>query len=74
ERDIEMQKEEHKAFLKIKRRDVECRERELAIQDYRQRQEDMRFYMQPYDHLSGVVLNHMEALTAEIKAKYNLPY
>ncbi|GJV63533.1 RNA-directed DNA polymerase, eukaryota, reverse transcriptase zinc-binding domain protein [Tanacetum coccineum] len=46
---------------------------ERAI-EYIQRQEDMRFYMQPYDHLTGDALNHMEALRAEIKAKYNLPY
>ncbi|GKA01442.1 hypothetical protein Tco_0674107 [Tanacetum coccineum] len=32
---IEMQKEEHKAFLEIKMREVECRKRELAIQEYR---------------------------------------
>ncbi|GJW88097.1 hypothetical protein Tco_0163437 [Tanacetum coccineum] len=42
ERAIEMQKEERKAFLEIKRREVECRERELANQEYRQRQEDIR--------------------------------
>ncbi|GJW37235.1 hypothetical protein Tco_0060155 [Tanacetum coccineum] len=55
-------------------REVECRERELAMQEYRQRQEDIRFYMQPYDHLTGDALTHMEALRAEIKAKWNLPY
>ncbi|GKB66917.1 hypothetical protein Tco_0928329 [Tanacetum coccineum] len=71
---IEMQKEEHKDFLEIKRWEVECHERELAIQEYRQRQEDMRFYMQSYDHLTGDALNHMEPLRAEIKVKYNLSY
>nr|GFB61150.1 hypothetical protein [Tanacetum cinerariifolium] len=63
-RAIEMQKEERKAFLEIKKRNMECRERELTIQEYRHRQEDMRFYMQPYDHLTGDALNHMEALKA----------
>ncbi|GJY23083.1 hypothetical protein Tco_0396741 [Tanacetum coccineum] len=42
---IEMKKEECLAFLEIKRREVECHEQELAMQGYRQRQEDIRFYM-----------------------------
>ncbi|GKF21666.1 hypothetical protein Tco_0070304 [Tanacetum coccineum] len=42
ERAIEMQKEKRKAFLEIKRREVECREQELANQEYRQCQEDIR--------------------------------
>ncbi|GJR69226.1 hypothetical protein Tco_0015291 [Tanacetum coccineum] len=74
ERGIKMQKEECKAFLEIKRREVICHERELANQEYRKRQEDIRFYLQLYDHLNGDVQTAMEALRAEIKAKYNLPY
>ncbi|GJV34025.1 hypothetical protein Tco_1394425 [Tanacetum coccineum] len=69
-----IKKEERVAYTEIKRREVECRERELEMQAYRQCQEDMRFYMQPYDHLTGDQLAHMKALRAEIKAKYNLPY
>ncbi|GJY61195.1 hypothetical protein Tco_0461852 [Tanacetum coccineum] len=42
QRAIKMQKEERKAFLDIKKREMECRERELANQEYRQRQEDIR--------------------------------
>ncbi|GKE24455.1 hypothetical protein Tco_1435967 [Tanacetum coccineum] len=42
--------------------------------EYRQHQEDIRFYLQPYDHLIGYARTAMEALRAEIKAKYNLPY
>ncbi|GJR93029.1 hypothetical protein Tco_0265203 [Tanacetum coccineum] len=57
----------------LARREMECRERELTMQEYRQRQEDIRFYMQPYDHLTGDALNHIEALRA-IKARWNLPY
>ncbi|GKE33792.1 hypothetical protein Tco_1453114, partial [Tanacetum coccineum] len=38
------EKEERLAFLEIKLREVECRERELANQEYRQRREDIRFY------------------------------
>ncbi|GKE41419.1 hypothetical protein Tco_1468703 [Tanacetum coccineum] len=68
-RAIEMKNEERLAFLEIKRRDVECHERELTMQEYRQRQEDIRFYMHPYNHLTKDALNHMEALRAEIKAK-----
>ncbi|GKC75175.1 hypothetical protein Tco_1125949 [Tanacetum coccineum] len=74
ERAIEMQKEECLAVLEIKMREVECRERELTNQEYRQRQEDIRFYLQPYDHLIGDARTTMEAPRAEIKAKYNLPY
>nr|GEW98047.1 hypothetical protein [Tanacetum cinerariifolium] len=69
ERATEMKKEEHLAFLEIKRKEVKCRERELVMQEYRQRQEDIRFYMQPYDHLTGNALAHMKALRAEIKAR-----
>ncbi|GJT67041.1 RNA-directed DNA polymerase, eukaryota, reverse transcriptase zinc-binding domain protein [Tanacetum coccineum] len=43
-------------------------------EEYKQRQEDIRFYMEPYDHLTGDALIHMEALRAEIKAKWNLPF
>ncbi|GJZ28354.1 hypothetical protein Tco_0573001, partial [Tanacetum coccineum] len=71
---IAMKKEERAAYMEIKMREVECRERELEMQAYRQRQEDLEFYIQPYDHLTGEQLAHMEAMRAEIKAKYNLPY
>nr|GEV67671.1 ribonuclease 3-like protein 3 [Tanacetum cinerariifolium] len=54
ERAIEMKKEECLAFLEIKRREVECRERELAMQEYQQHQKDIMFYMQPCDHLTGI--------------------
>ncbi|GJS46764.1 hypothetical protein Tco_0596885 [Tanacetum coccineum] len=54
------------AFLEIKRREVECREREI-------KQQDMRFYLQPYDHLTGDKRNAMEEMRAKIKANYNLP-
>ncbi|GKA39367.1 ribonuclease H-like domain-containing protein [Tanacetum coccineum] len=40
------EKEQRDAILEIKRREVECRERELANEEYRQRQEDIRFYLQ----------------------------
>nr|GEU94052.1 hypothetical protein [Tanacetum cinerariifolium] len=68
------EKEQRDSFVKIKRREVEWRERELAAQEYRQRQEDVRFYLQPYDHLTGEQRMAMKEARAEIKAKYNLPY
>ncbi|GKD12647.1 hypothetical protein Tco_1197054 [Tanacetum coccineum] len=71
---IEMKKEECLAFLEIKRREVECREQELAMLGYRQRQKDITFYMQSYDHLTGDALTHMEALRAEIKARMHLDW
>nr|GEZ83052.1 hypothetical protein [Tanacetum cinerariifolium] len=42
------EKQERLAFLEIKRREVECGERELE-------QQDMRFYLQSYDHLVGTI-------------------
>ncbi|GKE53726.1 hypothetical protein Tco_1488882 [Tanacetum coccineum] len=68
ERAIGLKKVERLAFLEIKMSEVELRERELAMQEYRQRHEDKMFYMQPYDHLTGDALNRMEALRAKIKA------
>ncbi|GJV53545.1 hypothetical protein Tco_1449286 [Tanacetum coccineum] len=67
-------KEERLAFLEIKRREVECRERHARNQKYRQRQDDIRFYLQPYDFLTGDARLAMEELRAEINAKYDLPY
>ncbi|GJX67179.1 hypothetical protein Tco_0302906 [Tanacetum coccineum] len=61
------EKEERLAFLDIKRREVECRERELE-------QQDMRFYLQPYDHLTGDQRKAMYEIRAKIKANYNLQY
>ncbi|GJV65314.1 hypothetical protein Tco_1476142 [Tanacetum coccineum] len=68
------EKEEHLAFIKIKRREVECREREVAAQEYRARQEDIRFYLPPYGHLTGDHRMAMDEARATIKAKYNLQY
>ncbi|GKF16030.1 hypothetical protein Tco_0057492, partial [Tanacetum coccineum] len=71
---VAMKKEERAAYMEIKKWEVDLRERELEMQAYRQRQEDMRFYMQPYDHLTRAQLAHMEEMRAKIKVKYNLPY
>nr|GFD28888.1 hypothetical protein [Tanacetum cinerariifolium] len=35
-------------------------------------QQDTRFYLQPYDHLTGDQRNAMEEIRAKIKVKYNL--
>nr|GEY44780.1 hypothetical protein [Tanacetum cinerariifolium] len=59
------EKEERLAFLDIKRREVECREREIE-------QQDMRFYLQPYDHLTGDQRKTMDEIKAKIKTKHNL--
>ncbi|GJV15587.1 hypothetical protein Tco_1360910 [Tanacetum coccineum] len=74
ERAIEIQKEERLSFLEIKRREVECREREIANRELRQRHEDISFYLQSYDHLVGDARTAMESLRAEIKANNSLPY
>ncbi|GKD69983.1 gamma-glutamyltranspeptidase 1 [Tanacetum coccineum] len=52
-------KEERLAFLDIKRREVECREREHE-------QQDMRFYLQPCDHLTGDQRKEMDEIRAKI--------
>ncbi|GKF03478.1 hypothetical protein Tco_0030401 [Tanacetum coccineum] len=44
------------------------------LMEYRQRQEDIRFYLQSYDHLTGEQRMAMEELRVEIKANYDLPY
>nr|GEU42032.1 hypothetical protein [Tanacetum cinerariifolium] len=67
---VTQEKEQRDTILEIKGREVECRERELEAQEYRQRQEDIRFYLQPYDHLTGEQRMAMEEAKAEIKAKY----
>ncbi|GJX08582.1 hypothetical protein Tco_0196514 [Tanacetum coccineum] len=61
------EKQERLAFLDIKRREVECREQEIE-------QQDMRLYLQAYDHLTGDQRKAMDAVRIRIKAKYNLEY
>nr|GEX28860.1 hypothetical protein [Tanacetum cinerariifolium] len=56
------EKQERLAFLDIKRREVECREQEIE-------QQDMRLYLQPYDHLTGDQLKAMDVVRARINAK-----
>nr|GFA65766.1 hypothetical protein [Tanacetum cinerariifolium] len=55
------EKEERLAFFDIKMRKVECRERELE-------QQDVRFYLQPYDHLTGDQRKGTDEIRAKIKA------
>nr|GEU54786.1 hypothetical protein [Tanacetum cinerariifolium] len=45
----------------------------IPAQEYRQQQEDIRFYLQPYDHLTGEQMA-MDEAKAKIKAKFNLQY
>ncbi|GKG06724.1 hypothetical protein Tco_0329693, partial [Tanacetum coccineum] len=59
-------------FMELKRREVECREREIATAEYRAQQEDMRLYFQPYEHLTGDQRLAMDVIRAQIKAKGNL--
>ncbi|GKF31512.1 hypothetical protein Tco_0101310, partial [Tanacetum coccineum] len=59
-------------FMELKRREVECREREIAAAEYRAQQEDMRLYLQPYEHLTEDQRLAMDAIRAQIKAKYKL--
>ncbi|GJT41620.1 glutathione S-transferase T3-like protein [Tanacetum coccineum] len=61
-------------FMELKRREVECREREIAAAEYRAQQEDMRLYLQSYEHLTADQRLAMDAIKAQIKAKYNLQF
>ncbi|GJT03774.1 hypothetical protein Tco_0838236 [Tanacetum coccineum] len=66
------EKAERLAFMEIKRRDVKCREREVAAQEYRAQQEDIRFYLQSYDHLTRDRRLTMDEARAKIKAKRDI--
>ncbi|GJY99922.1 hypothetical protein Tco_0517352 [Tanacetum coccineum] len=66
--------QQRKAFMELKRREVECREREIAAMEYRAQQEDIQLYLQPYDHLIGEQRPAMDEIRAKFKAKYNLQY
>nr|GFB81962.1 hypothetical protein [Tanacetum cinerariifolium] len=68
------EKEECLAFIEIKKRKVECRAREVAVQEYRARQKYIRFYLQTYDHLTRDQRMATDEARASIKAKYNLQY
>nr|GEY04419.1 hypothetical protein [Tanacetum cinerariifolium] len=61
----DQEKEERLAFLDIKSREVECHERELE-------QQDVRFYLQPYDHLTGDQRKEIDEIRAKIKEKEDL--
>ncbi|GJT85482.1 reverse transcriptase domain-containing protein [Tanacetum coccineum] len=61
-------------YMELKRREVECREREIAAAEYRAQQEDMRLYLQPYEHLTEDQRLAMDAIRAQIKAKYKLQF
>nr|GEX04990.1 hypothetical protein [Tanacetum cinerariifolium]GEZ63611.1 hypothetical protein [Tanacetum cinerariifolium] len=45
--------QQHEAFMELKRREVECRERDNVATKYRAQQKDIKLYLQPYDHLTG---------------------
>nr|GEX24222.1 hypothetical protein [Tanacetum cinerariifolium] len=66
--------QQREALIEINRREVKCHEREVAAMEYRQQQENIRFYLQPYDHLTGDQLMAMDKAREKIKAKYNLQY
>ncbi|GJY76387.1 hypothetical protein Tco_0481503 [Tanacetum coccineum] len=55
-------------FMELKRREVECREREIAAAEYQAQQEDMKLYLQPYEHLTGDQRLTMDAIS------YNLQF
>ncbi|GKD26456.1 hypothetical protein Tco_1232670, partial [Tanacetum coccineum] len=66
--------QQREAFMELKRKEVECREREIATTEYRAQQEDIKLYLSPYDHLTGEQRLAMDKIRAKIKAKYNLQY
>ncbi|GKC68553.1 hypothetical protein Tco_1101151, partial [Tanacetum coccineum] len=66
--------QQREAFMELKRREVECREREIATMEYRAQQKDIKLYLQPYDHLIGEQRLAMDEIRTKFKAKYNLQY
>ncbi|GJY92847.1 hypothetical protein Tco_0508629 [Tanacetum coccineum] len=66
--------EQREAFIELKKREVECRKQEIAATEYRAQQEDMKLYLQPYDHLTGDQRLAWDEIRAKIKAKYNLQF
>ncbi|GJS58102.1 hypothetical protein Tco_0652886 [Tanacetum coccineum] len=66
--------EQRDAFMELKMREVECREREITATKYRAQQEDIKLYLLPYDHLTGEQRLAMDEIRAKIKATYNLQY
>ncbi|GJS71070.1 RNA-directed DNA polymerase [Tanacetum coccineum] len=66
--------EQREAFIELKMREVECREREIAATEYRAQQEDMKLYLQPYDHFTREQRLAWDEIRAKIKAKYNLQF
>nr|GEW40796.1 retrovirus-related Pol polyprotein from transposon TNT 1-94 [Tanacetum cinerariifolium] len=64
--------QQREAFMELKRREVECHQREIATTEYRAQQEDIKLYLQPYDHLTGEQRLAMDEIKAKIKANYNL--
>ncbi|GKA71958.1 hypothetical protein Tco_0778174 [Tanacetum coccineum] len=66
--------EQREVFIELKRREVECRKREIAATEYRAQQEDMKLYLQSYDHLTGKQRLTWDEVRAKIKAKYNLQF
>ncbi|GJS63625.1 hypothetical protein Tco_0678189 [Tanacetum coccineum] len=66
--------EQREAFIELKRREVECREREIATTEYRAQQEDMKLYLQPYAYFTGEQRLAWDEIWAKIKAKYNLQF
>ncbi|GJX35217.1 reverse transcriptase domain-containing protein [Tanacetum coccineum] len=63
--------EQRDAFMELKMREVECREREITATKYRAQQEDIKLYLLPYDHLTGEQRLGMDEIRAKIKATYN---
>ncbi|GJU97031.1 hypothetical protein Tco_1326302 [Tanacetum coccineum] len=66
--------EQREAFIELKMREVECREREIAATEYQAQQEDMKLYLQPYDHFTEEHRLAWDEIRAKIKAKYNLQF
>ncbi|GKE01158.1 hypothetical protein Tco_1389141, partial [Tanacetum coccineum] len=64
--------QQREVFIEIKRREVEYREREVTTTEYRAQQEDIRLYLQLYDHLTEDQRLAMDEIWAKIQAKYNL--
>ncbi|GKA58568.1 hypothetical protein Tco_0757756 [Tanacetum coccineum] len=61
-------------FLEIRKRELELKAQELAVQEYEQCLKDEMFYMKSIDHLTVLQHDKMNEMKRTIKAMWNLSY
>ena len=67
ERDNELKRKERAEWMAIKRKEVE-------VNEYKSKQQDLMFYMQPYEHLTGEARKAVDEVRAGMKAKWGFNF